>query len=403
VLPPLLRARPRWAIVLERGAARGDGALAWLGAHRGLTFAVVATIVGVCAVGLPRLRWLDSLAALNAADPALKAETDRVRARVSRVDEGRLVVASARDEEQALRINDQIADRLERARPGGPDGGIVSLHAFLWSADLQARSRAAVAAVPDLAGRTLAALAQEGFKPAAFEPFRRAVDALHAPAVEPPLRLTDLQASPLASIVRPFTVQLGDDVGVLTFLRGMDRPADVAAAIADLPGARVFDQARFLDETYARFRRQTLQAIGIGLGLILLVLVIRYRRLRPALAALLPAALAGAATLAILGAAGVMTNLLHVLSLLLVLSIGVDYGVFLVECSRHGPLGPTTMSLASSALTTMASFGLLAISSTPALRAIGLTTAIGISLSLLLAPMTMIMLRAQPTMEDKSP
>jgi predicted exporter len=395
VLPPLLRRRPRRAPLLAGGAARGDRALAWLGAHRRLTLVIVALTIAVCAVGLPRLRWLDSLAALNAADPALKAETDRVRARVSRVDEGRLVVASAPDAAQALRINDDIADRLERARPGGPDGGIVSLHAFLWSADLQTRSRAAVAAVPDLAGRTLAALAREGFKPDAFEPFRRTVEALHAPPAQPPLRLADLQASPLASIVRPFTVSLGDDTGILTFLRGVDRPDAVTAALADVPGARVFDQARFLDETYARFRGQTLQAIGIGLALILLVLVLRYRRLRPAIAALLPAALAGAATLAILGAAGVATNLLHVLSLLLVLSIGVDYGVFLVECSRHGPLGPTTMSLASSALTTMASFGLLAISGTPALRAIGLTAAIGISLSLLLAPTTLVLLRAQ--------
>jgi predicted exporter len=396
VLPPLLRRRPRRAALLERGAARGDRALAWLGAHRGLPAVVVALTAAVCAIGLPRLRWHDSLAALNAADPALKAETDRVRARVSRVDEGRLVVASAPDVEQALHLNDEIADRLQRARAGGPDGDNISLHAFLWSANLQARSRAAVASVPDLGGRTLAALAQEGFKPLAFEPFRRAMEALHAAPVVPPLRLADLQASPLSSVIRPFVVPLGGEVGVLTFLRAADHPADVAAAIADLPGARVFDQGRFLDETTARFRRQTLQAIGIGLALILVVLFIRYRRLRPALAALLPAALAGGATLAILGAAGVMTNLLHVLSLLLVLSIGVDYGVFLVEGSRHGPLGPTAMSLSASALTTMASFGLLAISSTPALRAIGLTTAIGISLSLLLAPMTLVLLRPRP-------
>jgi len=400
VLPPLLRGRPRRAPLLARGAARGDRALAWLGAHRGLTVAVTAAALAICAVGLPRLRWLDSLAALNAADPALKAETDRVRARVSRVDEGRLVVASAADAEQALRVNDAVADRLERARPSGapPDqstSGIVSLHAFLWSAELQERNRASLAAIPDLAGRTLAALAREGFKPDAFAPFRRAAAALHGPPAEPPLRLADLQASPLASIARPFVVELGGDVGILTFLRGGDRSGDVGTALADLPGARVFDQARFLDETYARFRGQTLQAIGIGLALILLVLTIRYRRFRPAIAALLPAALAAAATLAILGAAGVQTNLLHVLSLLLVLSIGVDYGVFLVECSRHGPLGPTTMSLASSALTTMLSFGLLAISGTPALRAIGLTTAIGISLSLVLAPTTLVMMRAQ--------
>ena len=101
---------------------------------------------------------------------------------VSRVDEGRLVIASARDEEEALRLNDAVAARLERARRDGLVSAVVSLHSFLWSADLQNRSRAAVAAVPDLAGRTMAALAREGFKPEAFEPFRRTAAALHAAA-----------------------------------------------------------------------------------------------------------------------------------------------------------------------------------------------------------------------------
>ena len=97
--------------------------------------------------------------------------------------------------------------------------------------------------------------------------------------------------------------------------------------------------------------------------------------------------LAAAATMAMLGIPRVKTNLLHVLSLLMVLSMGVDYRVFLVECGRQGNLGPTTMSLSGSALTTMLSFGLLALSSTQALRAIGLTVGIGMALSFLLAPL----------------
>ena len=50
------------------------------------------------------------------------------------------------------------------------------------------------------------------------------------------------------------------------------------------------------------------------------------------------------------------------LSLLLVLSMGVDYGIFLVECGNARNLGPTTMSLWGAAVTTMLSFGLLALS-----------------------------------------
>ena len=395
VLPPLLRARPRRAVWLERGSAVGERALDWLRRHRRAAAAFVGLTGVACLVGLPMLRWRDSLADINAADPALKAETERVRALVSRVDEGRLVIVSARDEQEALRVNDQVAARLEKARQDGLVSAVVSLHAFLWSADLQTRSRAAVAAVPDLAGRTLSALQREGFKPEAFEPFRQTASALHAPPAVPPLRLADLRASPLDTVVRPFIVQLGDEVGVLTFVKDLKDPAALGATLADLPGVRIFDQVRFLNETYARFRIQALQAIGIGHVLIFVILFFRYRRIRPVLAALGPAVLAGAATLGVLGLLGVDANLLHVLSLLMVLSMGVDYTVFLVECGRERNLGPTTMSLWGAAITTMLSFGLLALSRTQALRAIGLTVGIGTALSFLLAPLTLAIMRGE--------
>jgi predicted exporter len=292
-------------------------------------------------------------------------------------------------------VNDQVASRLERARKNGLVSAVVSLHAFLWSAELQNRNRAAVAAVPDLAGRTLTALEREGFKPELFEPFRKTVAALHAPPDVPPLRLGDLRSSPLDAVVRPFIVKLGDEVGVLTFIRDLKDPAALTGALAGLPGVRIFDQVQFLNETYARFRVQTLQAILIGHGLIIIILLFRYRRIRPVLATLVPAVLAGAATMGLLGLLRVETNLLHVLSLLMVLSMGVDYTVFLVECGRERDIGPTTMSLWGAAVTTMLSFGLLALSQTQALRAIGLTVGIGTALSFLLAPLTLAMMRSE--------
>jgi predicted exporter len=394
VLPPLLAGRPPRAAVLWRAAARAMAVLGSVRRRRWLPLVSLTAVGLVCVLGLPRLRWLDSLAALNAADPRLKAETDRVRARISSFEEGRLVIATAPTEEQALRINDEIAARLAGVQRAGAIEGSASLHAFVWSAALQARNRAAVSAAPDLAGRTLAALGREGFRTETFVPFTQAMQALHgdpsSSAPAPPLRLADLQGSPLAPLVRPFVVELGQDIGILTFLRGVKAPAAVEAALADLPGARYFDQAAFLDQTYARFRVQTLQAVGVGLVLILLVLYLRYRDWRRTLGALLPAALAAAATLGVLGLAGVPANLLHVLSLLMVLSMGVDYGVFLVEATEVRTSGPTLVSVAASCGTTVLSFGLLALSGTPALRAVGLTVGIGILLSLALVPLALL-------------
>jgi predicted exporter len=114
--------------------------------------------------------------------------------------------------------------------------------------------------------------------------------------------------------------------------------------------------------------------------------------------------LAAGATLGLLGWLGIQANLLHVVTLLLVLSMGVDYGVFMVEAELHRRSGAsvegalddapaTAVSLVVAALSTAASFGVLALSENPALRAMGLTAALGVTLSLLLAPGAWLLIR----------
>jgi predicted exporter len=91
---------------------------------------------------------------------------------------------------------------------------------------------------------------------------------------------------------------------------------------------------------------------------------------------LAPTALASIATLALLGIAGQNLQLFHVLALMLLLGVGVDYGIFLHEhLSRRDSVAWLAVGL--SALSTLLSFGLLSLSKTPALQAFGLTMLIG--------------------------
>jgi len=91
---------------------------------------------------------------------------------------------------------------------------------------------------------------------------------------------------------------------------------------------------------------------------------------------LAPTALASMATLALLGMAGQNLQLFHVLALMLLLGVGVDYGIFLHEHpSRRDAIAWLAVGL--SALSTLLSFGLLSLSKTPALQAFGLTMLIG--------------------------
>jgi predicted exporter len=113
------------------------------------------------------------------------------------------------------------------------------------------------------------------------------------------------------------------------------------------------------------------------------LLYVRYRQ--HSWRVLAPTALATIVTLALLGIAGQGLQLFHVLGLMLLLSIGVDYGIFFQEPNSHRD-DAAWLAAGLSALSTMLSFGLLGLSRTPPLQAFGLTMAIGVAAVTLLVP-----------------
>ncbi|TQV87856.1 MMPL family transporter [Aliikangiella coralliicola] len=77
-------------------------------------------------------------------------------------------------------------------------------------------------------------------------------------------------------------------------------------------------------------------------------------------------------------------SLFNTLALFLVIGIGIDYGLFFAE-SREASAN-TLLAVVLSAMTTLFSFGLLALSETPAIHAFGVTMLFGIGTSLVLSP-----------------
>jgi len=390
VLPGLLAGRR------EAGPPRlSQRTAAWLGrsvrglAERRRVLIAVPVLCGlVMAAGLPRLRFVDDLSRLMAVDPALRAEEERVRERVARMDDSRVVVALGADAAAAVARNDEVAARLAAARARGELAEFRSLHDLLWSRELQDRNLAALAAVPDLAGRAEAAFVAEGFRPGALAPFRAALEG--APA--PPLDAGALRDSPLAPLLSSLLLDLGPPgVAAITFLRGVASPEALAAAIAGIPHVYVFDQRSFLNEIYREYRATTLRQLYVGCALVVIVIVARYRRVRPTLASFLPSILVFGVVLALFGLLGIEINLLHLMSLEMVMGMGVDYGIFLVDSAKDPEhVDATMLSLLLSTLTTIFVFGTLALSQHTALRAIGVTAGLGIGLSFLLAPVSLL-------------
>lgn len=384
-IPIVVPERTVRPVLLQRFAGRLDGLLDLLQDRTRWAWILVAVAVVICVIGLPRVRFIDDTRALNRLEITSLSEDRRVRARVSRVDASRVVVASGDDLESALVRNDAAFHRLAALRE---ERGLQfrSLHPFLWSAALQRRNAEAFATAPDLADRIRAALVAQGFVAAAFE----GLDEELTRPVQP-LRLEDLARSPLGPVITPFVLELDDGQrAVLTFLRGDVPAAVVDAALEDLDGVELFDQQAFLAEVYGRYRVRTMELVGAGLLGVLAVIAWRYRRPRVVAAAFLPAVLAGTVTLALFGVLGADVHLLHLTALLLVSSMGVDYGVFLAESPRAA-VAATLVGLCIACVSTVLGFGLLALSDNPAMEALGLTTGIGVVASLVFAPVALVL------------
>jgi predicted exporter len=144
---------------------------------------------------------------------------------------------------------------------------------------------------------------------------------------------------------------------------------------------------------YQEFRDATVRQMALGSALVFALLWLRYRRLRPALAAFLPSTVVAVSMLGAFAALGVPVNLLHAMSLVLVTGQGSDYGIFVVDSAdRARDFRATMLSLTVSCFTTIFAYGSLAISAEPALRSIGLVTGIGILCCLLLSPLSFLLL-----------
>ena len=89
-------------------------------------------------------------------------------------------------------------------------------------------------------------------------------------------------------------------------------------------------------------------------------------------------------SLGLLGLFGQPLQLFNVLALMLLLGMGIDYGIFLIE---HRGDASAWLAVCVGAASTWLSFGLLGLSQTPALRAFGLTLLFGIGLVWLISPL----------------
>ncbi|MEN5151079.1 MMPL family transporter [Pseudomonas orientalis] len=214
------------------------------------------------------------------------------------------------------------------------------------------------------------------------------VDALQAEVAQlQALPTEDIDAALKGPLAEPWrTLWLGKvdgGVAAMVSLQGLNNPALLRVQAVDLPGVQLVDRLGDLNRVFADTQISAAELKLLSCGLIVLLLMLPFGFTGALRVVALPL-LAALCSLASLGWLGQPLTLFSLFGLLLVTAISVDYAILMRE--QIGGAAVSLLGTLLAALTTWLSFGLLAVSSTPAVSNFGLSVSLGLAFSFMLAP-----------------
>jgi predicted exporter len=364
----------------------GAYASLWQGRYRSPVLMLLAVMCGAAVIGLFRLEANDDIRMLQSPDGQVQADELNVRRIIGHDVASQFFLVAGRDDAELLMREEALTNRLRALEAEGAITGHVAISDVFPSPERQLRDRGLVAQL--LGTRegedTLREIATAiGLPEKVIEAYREEFGRLSAtPAVPLGDWIASSGSGPFRQLYR------GDVDGNVYTVVGLSGVSDVVA-LADiataLPFARFIDPPATISSLFETYRQRTGWLVLVAYALILLVLALRYGA-AGAIAVMIPPVVAALLALGTVGLLGEAFTLFNILALLLVLGVGVDYGLFSREkgsCDR-----PTQLAIAMSCLTTILAFGLLSFSTTTAIHAFGLTVFVGTMAAWLLSPIS---------------
>lgn len=354
--------------------------------------AVAVVSGGVWLAYLQPTWWQRDLAGISPVPPFMRVQDAELRREMGAPEVSVFVASRGSSQEAALQAAEKLLPLLQRWKQ---EKLIRSFDSPAWYLPPPAVQRERLSAIPEPIAleRNLAqALKGLAFRPDAFQPFVDDINEARNTAADTPapVTLASYAGTPLGARLNALVVELDGKSLILTPLGGVTDPVALAQAIATLPQIRMNSQLVDLTQVSSNmvdgFRREALSQAGWGAALILLLLVAGLRSVGRALRVALPAGAALVLTAAVLVASGERLGVFHLVALLLVLGIGLNYALFFERVVADAvDRARIRLSLAVCSASTIVTFSFLAMSSTPVLHAIGSTVAIGAVLAMMMS------------------
>lgn len=235
----------------------------------------------------------------------------------------------------------------------------------------------------------VAACEKNGFDPAYFQPYLETLSRMLAP--QEPLTFESLTEGPLAPVMRKFIVQKSaDHYRGVVYLYIPDEfkrfePRGLMEVVQQqVPGAKVVGINILSQVLRTQVKRDAVLAFILGTIIAFILIVVDFRSFWPAVWSLLPLSVGLVWMLGTLRLLDEPLNMMNIFVTTMIIGIGSDYGIYFVhrylEEDGHNMervIKETGSPIVIAALTTIAGFGSMSLSSYPGLRSMGYVSLLG--------------------------
>ncbi|MDX9672397.1 MULTISPECIES: MMPL family transporter [unclassified Pseudomonas] len=335
---------------------------------------LLALLIAFCAGGLVQLQSKNDIRQWVGAPQRLTDEAQTIARITGYQPTSQFFLVRGANQQQLLERQAALSERLQQLVNLEKLQGYLALDQLLSPPSQQQQVREALSKLPQF----WQPLLDLGVPLAALQSELQQLQNLPAEDIDAAL------AGPLGEPYR--TLWLGptaDGVAAMTSLQGLNNPSLLRVQALDLPGVMLVDRLGELNAVFAATQISAAELKLASCVLIVLVLIVPFG-FGGALRIVALPLLAALCSLASLGWLGQPLTLFSLFGLLLVTAISVDYAILMRE--QVGGAAVSLLGTLLAALTTWLSFGLLAVSSTPAVSNFGLAVSLGLAFSFILAP-----------------
>ncbi|TEW54089.1 hypothetical protein E2R68_09425 [Psychromonas sp. RZ22] len=355
---------------------------AWLALwqHKSLRVALPSVLIIFAFIGLTKITFNDDIRQLQTMPEDLKAQEHTIKDITGVGNNQRLLLVKANSEELLLQRLEQLSAQFNEWKTQGFIKSVQSVSQFVPSLKTQQENYQLVETLYQQQGESLSNKLN-------------LTEAIEFKQSFKPLLVSDYLMSPVSEPLG--FLWLGDISGYyasVIILSDVTNPATdpqlVAHYIEQQADVQVLDKAAEISAIFSHYRLfigEMLLAVYFLIGLLLAW----HYGVKKACKVMTPPLIAGVAALAITAVFAIPITIFNLLALLLVLGIGIDYTLFFAEQKNTINSENTFLAITLSAITTVLSFGLLALSETQAIYGFGVTVLTGIIIAWLLAPLAM--------------